>query len=104
MHLTVGGEDAMSDAVEKYEAWAGEIQKQLATFAKLRRDVRFFPLFALLTAPFGLFWAPWLGVAVALVWLTLWGTTLYITTMRTWQYENELALTRAELSRLQGRV
>ena len=41
---------------------------------------------------------------MALVWLTLWGTTVYITTMRTWQYENELALTRAELSRLHAGV
>jgi len=86
----------------KYEAWEAEIQTQLDAYTKLRKQVRFFPLLAIVTAPLGFFWAPWVAAFIVLAWLTLWGTTLYITYMRTWQYRNELATTRAEMARLRS--
>jgi hypothetical protein len=90
----------MDEAVAKYEAWAGEIKGQLEAYAKLRKQVRYFPLFALLTAPFGLFASPAVAFMIALAWLGLWGTTLYITYMRTWQYKAELQKTYDEVRRL----
>jgi hypothetical protein len=92
----------MTTSAAKYDAWAGEIRGQLEAYAKLRKQVRFFPLFAFLTSPIGLFWAPWVALAIFGAWLSLWGTTLYITYMRTWQYKNELANTRAEAERLRA--
>jgi hypothetical protein len=92
----------MSDSATKYEAWEAEIVGQLAAYTKLRKQVRLFPLFAFVTAPLGLVWAPWVAVAIVLAWLTIWATTLYITYMRTWQYRNELATTRREVARLRS--
>jgi hypothetical protein len=94
----------MDEPIAKYEAWETEIRRQLDAYTKLRRQVRYFPLIALATAPLGLFWAPWVCVVIVLAWISLWGTTLYITYMRTWQYRNELATTRAEVARLRGPV
>jgi len=92
----------MEDAAAKYEAWAEQLRKQLAANAKLRRQVRFFPLFALVTSPVGLLVAPWLTASIALAWILLWGTTLYITYMRTWEYRNELSSALAEVDRIRG--
>jgi len=94
----------MNDSIAKYESWAREIEGQLAAYTKLRQQVRFFPLFALLTAPFGLFKAPWVAILIFFAWLSLWATTLYITYMRTWQYRNELEKTRDEADRLRAAV
>lgn len=90
----------MSAAVAKYEAWADEIRAQLASYAKLRKQVRYFPLFAVMTAPVGFCWAAWVALAIFFAWISLWGTTLYITYMRTWQFKEELARTRLEVGRL----
>jgi hypothetical protein len=93
---------AMAEPAAKYEAWEAEILGQLEAYTKLRKQVRFFPLLAVLTAPIGLFWAPWAAALIVLAWLSMWATTLYITYMRTWQYKNELAITRAEVARLRA--
>jgi hypothetical protein len=92
----------MNDAAAKYDAWADEIKGQLDAYSKLRKQVRLFPLFAFVTAPIGFLWAPWVALAIVGAWLSLWGTTLYITYMRTWQYRNELTRTRAEAERLRS--
>jgi hypothetical protein len=92
----------MAESAEKYEAWEGEIRGQLEAYTKLRKQVRFFPLFAVVTAPMGLIWAPWVAALIVLFWLSLWVTTLYVTYMRTWQFKNELADTRAEVARLRS--
>ncbi len=86
--------------VEKYEAWADEIRAQLERYKVLRKQVRHLPLIALLTAPFGLIWSPSIAFMIALSWLSVWGTTLYITSMRAWQYRNELTKTYEEIERL----
>ncbi len=86
----------------KYEAWEAQLQAQLDAHIKLRKQVRFFPILAIVTAPLGLFVAGWFAGFIVLFWLTIWATTLYITYMRTWQYRNELASTRAEVARLRS--
>jgi hypothetical protein len=90
----------MVDAASKYDDWAGEIEAELERYAKLKHGVRRYPLFAVLTAPLGFFVAPWVALAIFLAWIALWATTLYITTMRTWQYRAELRETRAEALRI----
>ncbi len=92
----------MIDEAEKYEAWAEEIKKQLEAYVKLRRQVRYFPLLALLTAPIGFIWSAAVVFMIAFAWLSLWATTLYITYMRTWQYKNELLKTYDEVERLRA--
>jgi hypothetical protein len=83
-----------------YEAWVEQIRKQLDSYKKLRRDVRYFPLFAAVTSPIGLFWSRAAAFVICLAWLSLWGTTLYITWMRTWHYKMELEKTLDEVARL----
>ena len=85
---------------EKYEAWAAEIEKLLANYAKLRRQVRYLPFLALVTAPLGFIWSSAVAFMIALSWLAIWATTLYITYMRTWQYKKELLLTYDQVERL----
>jgi hypothetical protein len=92
----------MSEAAAKYEAWAAQIEGQLEVYKKLRHQVRFFPLFAVVTAPLGFLWGTGLVVMIAVAWLALWATTLYITSMRTWQYKNELLQTYGEIERLRA--
>jgi hypothetical protein len=92
----------MTEPIAKYEAWEAQIRGQLDAYVKLRKQVRYFPLIAFATAPIGFFWAPWVAIAILLAWLSLWATTLYITYMRTWEYRNELATTRAEVARLRS--
>jgi len=88
-----------SDPTAHHEAWLLQIQQQLAVYAKLRRQVRYFPLFAALTAPLGLVASPIVALVIFLAWMSIWATTLYITWMRTWQYSLELADMRADLRR-----
>lgn len=90
----------MTAATEKHEAWAAEIRAQLARYATMRKQVRFFPLFAVVTAPFGFFVAPWLALMILIGWLSLWATTLYITHMKGWQYKQELQQIRADIAQL----
>jgi len=95
----------MTESVARYEAWERELKAQLAAYVRLRKQVRYFPLFGVVTAPLGFFWAPWLAVSIFFAWVAIWGTTLYITYMRTWQYKNELAQNRidmAEVRRLEA--
>jgi len=91
----------MRDA-DSYEAWAKQLKTQLEAYKKLRRQVRYFPLFALVTSPVGFFWSRSVAFVICLAWLSLWVTTLYITYMRTWQYRNELAQTYLELERVRA--
>lgn len=86
----------MASASENQEAWIAEIKEQLVRYAALRRQVRFFPLFGFLTAPIGLFWAPWVALSILVGWLSLWVTTLYITHMKGWQYRLELEQLRSD--------
>jgi len=91
---------SVTSEAEKYEAWAGELKQQLETYEKLRRQVRYFPLFALLTSPLGFLRSPQAAFVICLAWMSLWATTLYITYMRTWQYRTELRKTNQEVLRL----
>jgi hypothetical protein len=81
---------------EKRAAWAAEVEAQIGRYAILRKQVRYFPLIAVLTAPLGFIWAPWVAISIFLGWLSLWGTTLYITHMKAWQYRQELLQLRAD--------
>jgi hypothetical protein len=87
-----------SFSLEKHEAWAAEIKAHISRYAQLRKQVRYFPLLAFVTAPVGLFWAPWVAIAVFLAWMSFWGTTLYITHMKAWQCRQELQQLRADVA------
>jgi hypothetical protein len=86
----------VTTSVDRHEAWAAEIKAQLGRYATLRKQVRFFPLFAVVMAPVGFIWAPWVAISIFLAWMGLWVTTLYITHMKAWQYRQELRQLRAD--------
>jgi hypothetical protein len=73
-----------------YRTYEKTLGEQLEGFVRLRRQVRWFPLFALLTGvPVALTTTVFYGAAVVVVWLIFWSSTLYITAMRSWQYTGE---------------
>ena len=85
-----------------YQAYEKTLGEQLEGFTRLRRQVRWFPLFALVTGvPVGIFSKGIYGAAVVLVWLIFWGSTLYITAMRSWQYTGERKRIQREIRALQ---
>jgi hypothetical protein len=91
----------MSEA-EKYEEWAEQLKAQLASHKKLRRQVRYFPVFAIVTSAIAFVWSHTAAFVICLAWFCLWATTLYITAMRTWQHKIELTDTYSEIERLRG--
>ena len=93
---------AETQELADFDATGAQLQAQIEGFAKLRRQVRFFPLFAVVTAPLGLFYAKWAAGAIVITWLSFWSATLYITWMRTWQYKGELKRIRSEAARLRA--
>jgi hypothetical protein len=85
-----------------YQAYEKTLGEQLEGFVRLRRQVRWFPLFALLTGvPVGLATKLFYGAAVVLVWLIFWSSTLYITAMRSWQYTGERKRIQREIRELE---
>ncbi len=88
-----------------YQAYEKTLGEQLEGFIRLRRQVRWFPLFAVITGvPVGLFTKGIYGAAVVLVWLIFWSSTLYITAMRSWQYAGERKRIQREIRVLQQAV
>ncbi len=65
-----------TDPAARHEEWILDIRKQLEAYAKLRQQVRYFPLFGVLTAPFGFFVSPFVALLILVAWLSIWATTL----------------------------
>jgi hypothetical protein len=85
-----------------YQAYEKTLSEQLEGFIRLRRQVRWFPLFAIVTGvPVGLFTRGIYGAAVVLIWLIFWSSTLYITAMRSWQYAGERKRIQREIQELE---
>ena len=85
-----------------YRAYEKTLGEHLAGFVRLRRQVRWFPLFALLTGlPLALATSAFYGGAVVVVWLIFWSSTLYITAMRSWQYTGERKRIQREIVALE---
>jgi hypothetical protein len=88
-----------------YRAYEKTLGEQLEGFTRLRRQVRWFPLFALVTGiPVGIFSKGIYGAAVVLVWLIFWVSTLYITAMRSWQFAGERKRIQVEIRALERAV
>jgi hypothetical protein len=88
-----------------YEMYEKHLGEQLQGFARLRRQVRWFPLFAVLTGvPVWIATQALFGAAVIVVWLIFWGATLYITAMRSWQYTGERKRIQGEIRQRQQRA
>ncbi len=88
--------------LEDYRAYEEELAVQLDGFARMRRQVRLFPVFAVITGVgVAIAWKLLFGVALAAIWLIFWGATLYITEMRGWQYKGERKRLLDEIAELQ---
>ena len=85
-----------------YQAYEKSLGEQLEGFVRLRRQVRWFPLLAVLTGvPVALATKAFYGVAVVVVWLIFWSSTLYITAMRSWQFTGERKRIQREIRELE---
>jgi hypothetical protein len=89
-----------SSTLQRYATWEAKLRENIVLLARQRTT--FYRIFfgVLFTSTLGFFLGAWFGVASFLTGVAFCGTGLYLTMMRAYEYEEELARTRAELRRL----
>jgi hypothetical protein len=90
----------MEELIPKYEEWVTSLEAKLDGIARERRQMLYVMLASLVIAPVGFFWSGLVALAIAFLGVLIYGTTIYITEMRRYQWKVELTKTRDELERL----
>lgn len=90
----------MDELAPKYEEWIRSLQAKLDGIPRERRQMLYVMLVSLVIAPVGFFWRAMVAFAIAFLGVLIYVTTLYITEMRKYQWNVELAKTRDELEKL----
>jgi hypothetical protein len=93
------------DIIEKYEAWAHELEERRKSVVKSKQQMRVLLLLGLIAFPFGLLlWGFWYGLAALFLFASLFASGTYIASMYEWDYVRKKEGTRAELARLRSEV
>ncbi len=86
--------------IVKYEDWAAKLAENIEDMARQRRWSWAYLTGGIVAGGIGWRFNHFFGGAAFTLGLILWATALYITYMRTWYYQNELARTRLEIEKL----
>jgi hypothetical protein len=86
--------------VDKYEAWAAKLERNIVDMARQRAWSWAYLAGGAVVGAIVWRFHHFVGGSVFTLGVILWITAIYITYMRTWYYQNELARTRYELERL----
>lgn len=87
------------ELIPKYEAEIVRLEEHASALRAERRGAPWF-LLGLLMAPFGMYYGVVLAVGIAVVALSLFGTTIYLTSIRINERLYELEMARAQLEKL----
>jgi hypothetical protein len=98
-----GEKPADRDAqLAKYESWAAQLEGNIEDMARQRRWYWLYLAGGVVVGAIGWQFHHFFGGAAVTLGIILWSTGLYITSMRTWYYKNELTRTRIEIEKLLG--
>ncbi len=86
--------------IEKYAAWATKLEQNIVDMARQRAWSWAYLVGGAVAAGIAWTFHHFVAGSIFTLGLILWITAFYITTMRTWYYQNELKRTRYELERL----
>jgi hypothetical protein len=93
------------DIIEKYEAWAAELDERRKSVVKSRAQMRVLMVLGLICFPIGLLvWGFWYGLGALFFFASLFAAGTYIASMYEWDYIRKAEGTRAELARLRSEV
>ena len=93
------------DIVEKYEAWAHELEDRRKAVVTSKQQMRVLLLLGLIAFPIGLLlWGFWYGLAGLFLFGSLFASGTYIASMYEWDYIRKQEGTREELARLRSEI
>ena len=98
--LPQGHSHVSEELVPKYEEWVRRLEANLEGLERERRNMKRVLIVATVVSPLGFIWNKWIAIAIFSTGVILFGTTIYITSMRKYQYKAELKRTLAEIDRL----